>query len=357
MKAPLEPAAIAQAVQETLRRHCSRDLNALVKRWRYRFSQDDAVPALPPDTARFLIRFGVLDAAMDGAALQKAFAAWLKSASRRSGDAPGIIAAWLQLFASGDYGVLDAGVCDSQPRCSVCDLKENCRYLSSGASDARAFGADLGKVLAAGNSNTELRPADLLAFLLSGEKSGASSIARAEVMLKSLGGLRGVLEAGAKEWTAAGLSDGERARLNALGQLVRLWAEERTEHGRAFRCGKDFFDEFHLRLRELKQEVFIVAMLDQKNRLLGEQQVSLGTLNETLVHPREVFTEAIARRAAAIAVIHNHPSGDPTPSAADKAITKRLDSVARTVGIRLLDHVIVGDGRFISFVDENLLQS
>jgi len=343
-------------VQETLRRHCGRNLGSVVKRWRYRFSQDDAVPALAPETARFLIRFGVLDAAMDDAARAKSFAAWLKSASRRSGDAPGIIAAWLQLFAAGEYGVLDAGVCDAQPRCSACDLKENCRYLSSGATDTRTFGADLAKVLAAGGSDAGLRTSDLLAFLLAGEKSGASSIARAEVLLKSLGGLRGVLEAGPKEWLAAGLSDGERARLNALGQVVKLWAEERTEHGRAFRCGKDFFNEFHLRLRELKQEVFIVAMLDQKNRLLGEQTVSLGTLSETLVHPREVFTEAIARRAAAIVVIHNHPSGDPTPSTADKAITKRLDSVARTVGIRLLDHVIIGDGRFVSFVDENLLQ-
>lgn len=356
MKAPLEPAAIAEAVQETLRRNCGRNLGALVKQWRYRFSEDNAASGLPPETARFLIRFGVLDAGSDDAARNKAFNAWLKSASRRTGEAPGIIAAWLQLFAAGEYGVLDAGVCDVEPRCGVCDLKDNCRYLSSGASDVRTFGADLAKVLAGGGSGAGLRTSDLLAFLLAGEKSGASSIARAEVLLKSFGGLRGVVEAGPKEWLAAGLGDSERAKLNALGQVLKLWADERTEHGRAFRCGKDFFEEYHLRLRELKQEVFIVAMLDQKNRLLGEQQVSLGTLNETLVHPREVFTEAIARRAAAIAVIHNHPSGDPTPSGADKSITKRLDSVARTVGIRLLDHVIIGDGRFISFVDENLLQ-
>lgn len=357
MKAPLEPAAITAAVQETLRRQKPPRLGELVKRWRYRFSLDDAAPKLTPETVRFLARFGVLDAGTDPAVQQKGFVAWLHSASRRTGDAPGVLAAWLQLFAAGEYGVLESGICDRQPRCGECGLRESCRFLLAGASDARTFGADLSKALARGAS-AGLRLAELLAFLLAGEKSGAGALARAEVLLKENGGLRGALEAAAEaSGAAAALPEAERARLHALAQVVKLWAEERAEHGVAFRRGKDFFELYHLRLRELKQEVFIVAMLDQKNRLIGDEQVSLGTLSETLVHPREVFSQAIAKRAAAIAVIHNHPSGDPTPSPADKAITRRLDSVAKTVGIRLLDHIIIGDGRFVSFVDENLLQS
>ena len=116
-----------------------------------------------------------------------------------------------------------------------------------------------------------------------------------------------------------------------------------------------FYEHFHLRLRDYKKEVFYVALLDQKNSLIGEERVSEGSLTDTMVHPREVFSCAVAQRAAAVAVVHNHPSGDPTPSGNDKAITKRLNSVAEMLGIRLLDHVIIGDGRYVSFVESGLL--
>ncbi|MCW8130461.1 MAG: DNA repair protein RadC, partial [Planctomycetota bacterium] len=138
-------------------------------------------------------------------------------------------------------------------------------------------------------------------------------------------------------------------------ELFQLWTEETDTRGRAFTSGQDFFEHYRLRLRNLKKERFFVACLDQKNRLLGEEMVSEGSLTQALVHPREVFNPAIRMQAAAIAVIHNHPSGDPTPSKQDKQLTQRLSEVAELVGIRLLDHVIVGDGDFTSFVEKGLL--
>ena len=106
----------------------------------------------------------------------------------------------------------------------------------------------------------------------------------------------------------------------------------------------------------LDREAFFVVLLDGKNRVSGINLVSLGSLTAALVHPREVFKAAIAGSAAAVVLVHNHPSGDPTPSAEDLALTRRLCEVGDLVGIRVLDHVVLGDGgAFRSLADEGLL--
>jgi DNA repair protein RadC len=103
------------------------------------------------------------------------------------------------------------------------------------------------------------------------------------------------------------------------------------------------------------REHFLVLALDGKNRLLGVETISVGTLTASLVHPREVMKGLLLANAAAFIVAHNHPSGDPTPSAEDVAITKRVKDCADLFGIRLLDHVILGRERYVSLCDEGLL--
>lgn len=103
------------------------------------------------------------------------------------------------------------------------------------------------------------------------------------------------------------------------------------------------------------REHFLVLALDGKNRLLGVETISVGTLTASLVHPREVMKGLLLANAAAFIVAHNHPSGDPTPSAEDVAITKRVKDCADLFGIRLLDHVILGRERYVSMCDEGLL--
>jgi len=105
---------------------------------------------------------------------------------------------------------------------------------------------------------------------------------------------------------------------------------------------------------KLGQEAFLVVTLNQKNRLIDKHLVSLGTLTASLVHPREVFRPAIVDGAAAIAFVHNHPSGDTTPSHEDRVLIKRLKECAELLGIRLLDSVIVGDG-YLSMQEEGIL--
>ncbi|HLX60223.1 MAG TPA: DNA repair protein RadC [Planctomycetota bacterium] len=349
---------IYQGVQRTLRAEMGKALSPLLKRWRYALSSDYADIPLRPGTARLLIRFGLLDAGQTDDERAKIHRTLLTEISRTSGDAPGVAAAWLDLFAEGEYGALERGICADEPQCAKCGLKEKCRYLATGAKDERASGAELAEKLmrSTSASRENISASDVLAFLTAGQRCGAADYARAEAALKNLGGLRGVFEANSAALQKIGFDSAAQARISALARLCAHWAAEQSERGKTFSKGSDFYDHFHLRLRDHKKEVFYVALLDQKNALIAEERVSEGSLTETLVHPREVFAQAVLKRAAAIAVIHNHPSGDPTPSANDKAITKRLDAAAQLLGIRLLDHIIIGDGQYASFVEKGLLR-
>ena len=346
-----------RAIQGAVKVQAGAEGKLFLKRVRNTQSGNFGELRLSEGASRFLTRLGLLDAGDSPPQQHKKYTAWLQRVSRSSGDAPGIVAVWIDLFADGKYGIVPEGICRVEPQCGICPLQDRCRYLASGGKDVRAFGRSLALelLLAAPERSADLRAADLLAFLLAGEHSGSADISRAEALLKAGGGLRGLFLARPEALRELGLDNNEVARLHAVAELCQAWATERKTKGRNFLLGQDFYDEFHLRLRDLKKEVFIVVSLDQKNFHLADEQISIGSLNETLVHPREVFAQPIALRAAAIALIHNHPSGDPTPSTADKAITKRLDSVAKVVGIRLLDHVIIGDGRFVSFVEQGLL--
>ncbi len=287
-------------VQKTLRAEMGKTLSPLLKRWRYTQSSDFSEIALTPSTARFLIRFGALDASLGESIRMETHRKLLTELSRSSGDAAGIVAAWLDLFAGGEYGALEKGVCGDEPRCGGCGLKEKCRYLATGGKEARASGASLAEELVrtADAPGRMLGASDLLAFLVAGGKCGAADYARAEAALKTCGGVRGLFETKADALRAIGYDAAAHARISALSRFCALWAEEQSERGKIFTKGQDFYEHFHLRLRDLKKEVFYVTMLDQKNALIGEERVSEGSLTETLVHPREVFAHAVVRRAA-----------------------------------------------------------
>ena len=119
--------------------------------------------------------------------------------------------------------------------------------------------------------------------------------------------------------------------------------------------GEDVFRYLAPRLAHLPCEVFYALYLDTKGRLLYECEISRGTLSSSLVHPREVFAPALHRQAAAVLVAHNHPSGDPQPSADDRTTTRRLQRAGRLLGVELLDHIVIGAGSFLSFLEEGWL--
>lgn len=114
-------------------------------------------------------------------------------------------------------------------------------------------------------------------------------------------------------------------------------------------------DVFMDDMRYLQREHFRIVLLDTKNQIIALEEISIGTLNASIVHPRDVFKVAIKRNSNSIILIHNHPSGDPTPSKEDINITNRLIDVGELVGIRVLDHIIIGDKRHISFKKDKII--
>src|SRR5439155_27155290 len=127
---------------------------------------------------------------------------------------------------------------------------------------------------------------------------------------------------------------------------LKVVRERRQGYGtlRRVRSAQDVYEAFRERFEPLDREQFVVLLLDGKNGVLGFNVVSVGSLTAALVHPREVFKPAILANAAALILVHNHPSGDPEPSAEDRAITARLSQAAELIGIKILDHVVIGDG-------------
>jgi len=147
-----------------------------------------------------------------------------------------------------------------------------------------------------------------------------------------------------------GIGPATAARIIAALELGRRAEIESHRDGGAVRGPEDVYRLLGPRLRDLPQEEFHVLLLNSQNRVIREVLVSRGILDASLVHPREVFRAAILEGAASIVVVHNHPSGDPTPSPEDRGVTDRLAEAGRTVGIPLLDHVIVGAGRYASLM-------
>lgn len=124
--------------------------------------------------------------------------------------------------------------------------------------------------------------------------------------------------------------------------------------GTRYTAPHQVYETFSFLMRETK-EMFMTLHLDGKNRIIAMDLVSIGSLNQSIVHPREVFKTALLSNAAAIICVHQHPSGDPTPSSEDISITRRLKEAGEIIGIRILDHCIIGDGEYLSFVERGLI--
>jgi len=124
--------------------------------------------------------------------------------------------------------------------------------------------------------------------------------------------------------------------------------------GTRFTAPSQVYETFSFLMKETK-EMFITLHLDGKNRIIAMDIVSIGSLNQSIVHCRHVFSTACISNAAALILIHQHPTGDPTPSSEDLAITRRLKEAGELMGIKVLDHIIIGDGEYLSFVERGLL--
>jgi DNA repair protein RadC len=149
-----------------------------------------------------------------------------------------------------------------------------------------------------------------------------------------------------------GIGPAKAAQIKAALELGKRFAEEEIKRGEQFRSSADVFNHYREHLSGLKKEEFHVLLLDAKNRKIRDVRVSEGSLTSSLVHPREVFNPVIRESAAAVILVHNHPSGDPSPSQEDLHITRRLREIGEVMGVRVLDHIVIGKGKYVSFVDD-----
>jgi DNA repair protein RadC len=202
-----------------------------------------------------------------------------------------------------------------------------------------------------------LSSAELLAILLGSGGSGRTAIQLGQNMLAGAGGSlrRMAMQPVASLTALAGVGAARAAAVHAALELGRRMACETRDDGAPVRSPRDVVELFAARLQDLPVEEFHVAVLDSQHRLERDIMVTRGILNSSLVHPREVFREAIAERAAAIILVHNHPSGDPTPSADDRVVTEQLVAAGRVLDIPVHDHIIIGRGRYTSFAEAGLL--
>ena len=204
-----------------------------------------------------------------------------------------------------------------------------------------------------------LGAAELLAVILGSGSRGRSSLSIAHQVLAAVGGSLRVLanRPVATVGEIGGVGPARAMAIVAALELGRRTAAEPYGDRIAVHSPQDVVAAFAPHMEALSVEEFHVAILDSQHHLERDVLVTRGILDSSLVHPREVFREAIAERAASIILVHNHPSGDPTPSAEDRMVTSQLVAAGTLLGIPVRDHVVIGRGRYVSFAEAGWLST
>ena len=205
-----------------------------------------------------------------------------------------------------------------------------------------------------------LSEAELLALILgSGDPcSGRSALDLGRELLLVFKALRTLADASCVELQRVkGVGPAKSTCIKAAFELARRTAIEQRpmESFTRFTSAGQVFEHLNCEFRDRRKEYFLALLLDGKNRIICRAQISEGSLNQSIVHPREVFNVAVRASAAAMILLHNHPTGDPSPSAEDLEVTRRLCEAGQLMGIRVLDHIIIGDNAFYSFADQGVL--
>ncbi|HKM39442.1 MAG TPA: DNA repair protein RadC [bacterium] len=204
-----------------------------------------------------------------------------------------------------------------------------------------------------------LATAELLAIILRTGHKGRTAIQVAQRLL-SIGGKDGALRhlatANIEELSAVpGIGPAKSAQIKAALELGKRLMLERVEDGNYVRSPEDAYYLVKSEMQYLDREHFRTIMLNTKNQVLAQETVAVGSLSAALVHPRELFKGCIRKSAAAVILVHNHPSGDPEPSVEDIKLTDRLSQAGALLGIQVLDHVVIGHGRYVSLRERGFI--
>nr|WP_152614651.1 DNA repair protein RadC [Jeotgalibacillus alimentarius] len=197
---------------------------------------------------------------------------------------------------------------------------------------------------------------ELIAILLRTGSRDESVINLANKLLQEFNGLRSLKEASYDELTSIkGIGDAKAVQVLAAVEVGRRIANITFEDRFTIRSPEDGASFLMDELRFLTQEHFVALYLNTKNQIIHQQTIFIGSLNSSIVHPREVFKEAFKRSAASIICAHNHPSGDPAPSKEDIDVTRRLVECGKMIGIEVLDHLIIGEKKYVSLKEKGYM--
>ena len=195
----------------------------------------------------------------------------------------------------------------------------------------------------------ELSLQEVLAVVVGEGSKGAGALVLAIRLLEACGGLVGLGKAGVDDLQRVrGIGFAKACRLVATFELGKRFARESVSNGSSIRTPGDISRIFMDEMKHYDREHFKAAYLNTKNQIIRTVTVSIGSLNASIVHPREILKPAISASAASIILVHNHPTGDPTPSREDVEFTRRFAKCGELIGIELLDHVIIGSDRYQS---------
>lgn len=338
----------------------------------YEYLIECGYPAAVPsaESMRFLYRLGLLPT-LPGrdseTAVQRGFFSTVERLARLTGSAMGELDLLIALFSGGRRRRPVEPVCTTTPRCEICALSPCCAFFRY-----RPPSAPLPESRPIRQWSAEERPrerllagerltnAELLAIILRTGSGRRSAVDLARELLARFGTLHRLASAGLDEISRVhGIGPAKAAEIRAaleLGRRVMQPESDERDGLRTVASSRDVFETYRPRYKNATQEEFLLLTLNTKNRITREVVISLGTLNSSIVHPRDVFNHALREAAAGVIFVHNHPSGDPAPSREDITLTARLCEGGRLLGIKVLDHVIIGATRYYSFADEGELR-
>ena len=200
-----------------------------------------------------------------------------------------------------------------------------------------------------------LTEAELLAILIRTGSTGVTAVDLAKKLLSDQRTLRDLARMSVVDLGQLGIGRVRASAIVAAFELCRRIPAGGGSERPIFRAPEDVTVVFIPKLRDLQHEEFWVLLLSTSNQLIRETRVTSGTLNSSLVHPRECFAEALKEKAASVIFVHNHPSGNPEPSQEDLSITRQLAEAGKILGIPVYDHIVVGGAQFVSFAQRGLL--
>ncbi|MFW5999050.1 MAG: RadC family protein [Halanaerobiaceae bacterium] len=206
------------------------------------------------------------------------------------------------------------------------------------------------------NGSENLSNAELIALIIRTGNRERTAVELAQDILNHFGGLKALVDLSVEEiQEIKGVGKAKAAEIQAVVELYKRLSVSGGKGRMVVNGPQDAANLVQPELRYLKQEVFRLILLDVKNQVISVPQISKGGLNSSIVHPREVFRRAIKRSSAAIILAHNHPSGIPEPSSEDVQVTGKLIEAGQIIGIEVLDHIVIGDGNYISMKQEGYI--